>query len=186
MVNWKFIVLKSQTTHSQTVICNWEEGVFQYKSHQIKGLAKFYKAKRIYAKVFSGRTVFGKSGRIIFCNLWIFSIRTENWKWQTIFTNRQKDWNFAKSGFLIFFVGKGQAIFVRKGGGFEKSKAARTGLVTCNRIKSPKKGDYKKAAFNEKNQNQTEKRCTQRNLWFEFSTPKRKLHITRYKHNAGS
>jgi len=45
---------------------------------------------------------------------------------------------------------------VRKGGGFKKSKAARTGLTIRNRIKSPKKGDYKKAAFNEKNQNQTE------------------------------
>ena len=55
----------------RNVACNSERGIFQYKSHQIKGLAKFYKAKRIYAKVFSGRTVFGKSERFIYSNLWI-------------------------------------------------------------------------------------------------------------------
>ena len=81
---------------------------------------------------------------------------TENWKRQTIPSNRQKDWNFAKSGFLIFFVGKGQAIFVRKGGGFKKSKAAGTGLTIRNRIKDPKKEIIKRWRLTKKNQNQTE------------------------------
>jgi mRNA-degrading endonuclease toxin of MazEF toxin-antitoxin module len=53
---------------------------------------------------------------------------------------------------------------VRKGGGFKKSKAARTGLATCNRIKSPKKEIIKRRRLTKKNQNQTEKCCTQRNL----------------------
>ena len=44
-----------------------------------------------------------------------------------------------KSGFLIFFVGKWQAIFERKGGGLKKAKVAGTGLTIRNRTKSPKK-----------------------------------------------
>jgi len=51
---------------------------------------------------------------------------------------------------LIFFVGKGQAIFVRKGGGFKKSKAARTGLTIRNRIKSPKKEIIKRRRLTKK------------------------------------
>ena len=58
---------------------------------------------------------------------------------------------------MIFFVGKWQAIFERKGGGFKKGKSGRNGAYNSQQNKKPEKGDYKKGAFNEKNQNQTEK-----------------------------
>ena len=49
-----------------------------------------------------------------------------------------------------FFRLQGASNFCEKRRGGKKSKTAGTGLTICNRIKSPKKGDYKKVAFNEK------------------------------------
>ena len=49
-----------------------KRGDFSIQKPLNQGLVNLNKAKRIYAKVFSGRTVFRKLERVIFCNLWIF------------------------------------------------------------------------------------------------------------------